>query len=126
MAPRRGIQSIWFSLIVIVPEGLTSCSSPRQPFSRMADAGVSDVAGEYTVLCQGSESSPRSQFLGSFHVLPLECAGVLGVDAAAAAKSPQSCPTLCDPIDGSPPSCPVPGILQARTLEWVAISFSSA
>ena len=46
--------------------------------------------------------------------------------AAAAVKSPQSCPTLCDPIDGSPPGSPVPGILQARTLEWVAISFSSA
>ena len=48
------------------------------------------------------------------------------VPAAAAAKSLQSCPTLCDPIDGSPPGCPVPGILQARTLEWVAISFSSS
>ena len=46
--------------------------------------------------------------------------------AAAAAKSLQSCPTLCDPIDGSPPGSPVPGILQARTLEWVAISFSIA
>ena len=46
--------------------------------------------------------------------------------AAAAAKSPQSCPTLCDPTDGSPPGSPVPGILQAGTLEWVAISFSSA
>ena len=45
---------------------------------------------------------------------------------AAAAKSLQSCPTLCDPIDGSPPDSPIPGILQARTLEWVAISFSSA
>ena len=45
---------------------------------------------------------------------------------AAAAKSLQSCPTLCDPIDGSPPGSPVPGILQARTLEWVAISFSNA
>ena len=44
--------------------------------------------------------------------------------AAAAAKSLQLCPTLCDPIDGSPPASPVPGILQARTLEWVAISFS--
>ena len=44
--------------------------------------------------------------------------------AAAAAKSLQSCPTLCDPRDGSPPGSPVPGILQARTLEWVAISFS--
>ena len=44
--------------------------------------------------------------------------------SAAAAKSLQSCPTLCDPIDGSPPGSPVPGILQARILEWVAISFS--
>ena len=43
-----------------------------------------------------------------------------------AAKSLQSCPTLCDPVDGSPPGFPVPGILQARTLEWVAISFSNA
>ena len=43
-----------------------------------------------------------------------------------AAKSLQSCPTLCDPIDGSPPGFPVPGILQARTLEWLAISFSNA
>ena len=48
------------------------------------------------------------------------------LDSSAAAKSLQSCPTLCDPIDGSPPGSPVPGILQARTLEWVAISFSSA
>ena len=46
--------------------------------------------------------------------------------AAAAAESLQSCPTLCDPIDGSPPGSPVPGTLQARTLEWVAISFSNA
>ena len=45
--------------------------------------------------------------------------------AAAAAASLQSCPTLCDPIDGGPPGSPVPGILQARTLEWVAISFSN-
>ena len=46
--------------------------------------------------------------------------------AAAAAASLQLCPTLCDPRDGSPPGSPVPGILQARTLEWVAISFSNA
>ena len=46
--------------------------------------------------------------------------------AAAAAKSLPSCPTLCNPIDGSPPGSPIPGILQARTLEWVAISFSNA
>ena len=48
------------------------------------------------------------------------------INVAAAAKSLQSCPTLCDPIDGSPPGSPVPGILQARTLEWVAIAFSNA
>ena len=45
---------------------------------------------------------------------------------SAAAESLQSCPTLCDPMDGSPPGSPVPGILQARTLGWVAISFSNA
>ena len=48
------------------------------------------------------------------------------IQYAAAAKPLQLCPTLCDPIDGSPPGSPVPGILQARTLEWVAISFSNA
>ena len=51
---------------------------------------------------------------------------VYGGAAATAAKSLQSCPTLCDPRDGSPPGSPIPGILQARTLEWVAISFCNA
>ena len=50
----------------------------------------------------------------------------VGAAAAAATKSLQWCLTLCDPIDGSPPGSPVPGILQARTLEWVAIFFSTA
>ena len=53
-------------------------------------------------------------------------ADALTYAAAAAAKSLQSCPTLCDPMDGSPPGSPVPEILQPRTLEWVAISFSNA
>ena len=57
--------------------------------------------------------------------LPLPSPDIV-VAAAAAAKSLQSCPTLYDPIDSSPPGSPVPGILQARTLEWVAISFSNA
>ena len=52
--------------------------------------------------------------------------GFLPLEPPAGAKLLQSCPTLCDPIDGSSPGSPVPGILQARTLEWVAISFSSA
>ena len=64
----------------------------------------------------GGESIGAS---ASVSVLPVNA-------AAAAAKLLQSCPTLCDPIDGSPPDSPVPGILQARTLEWVAISFSNA
>ena len=60
------------------------------------------------------------------YIIPLGIAKVFTATATAAAKSLQSCPTLSDPIDGSPPGSPVPGILQARTLEWVAISFSSA
>ena len=62
----------------------------------------------------------HAEYLGCFHFFPVTHA------AAAAAKSLQLCPTLCDPIDGSPPGSPVPGIRQARTLEWVAISFSNA
>ena len=62
-----------------------------------------------------------------FVVCPIEGARGLGNTAtAAAAKSLQSCPTLCDPTDGSPPGGPVPGILQAIILEWVAMSFSNA
>ena len=66
-----------------------------------------------------------------FVMLPLLTAAVQASNgvttaAAAAAKSLQSCPTLCDPIDSSPPGSTIPGILQARTLEWVAISFSNA
>ena len=53
------------------------------------------------------------------------CVKELDFDCSAAAKSLQSCLTLCDPMDGSPPGSAVPGILQARTLEWVAISFSN-
>ena len=61
---------------------------------------------------------------GSFQVLAAGRAGAISNGTAAAAKSLQSCPTLCEPIDGSPPGSSVLGILQARTLEWVAIFFS--
>ena len=67
---------------------------------------------EFFTLCNHIQNSLHSNFVDN--------------KTAAAAKSLQSCPTLCDPIDGSPPGSPVPGILQARTLEWVVISFSSA
>ena len=81
----------------------------------------------------------RSSYIGSMFLVqffaPLKHRGILRCvlksalvlnSAAAAAESLQSCPTLCDPIDGSPPGSLVPGILQARTLEWVAISVSNA
>ena len=73
----------------------------------------------WSLECQGVSILERPPRSGS---LSLPRTGA----AAAAAKSLQLCPTLCDPIDGSPPGSTVPGILQARTLEWVAISFSSA
>ena len=71
-----------------------------------------------------TEKPGRLQFIGSQRVR--HDWATKHTHAAAAAKSLQSCPTLCDPIDGGPPGSPVPGILQARTLEWVAISFSNA
>ena len=72
-------------------------------------------------MVRGTAYPENQQFSGYTELRRLEHRA-----AAAAAKSLQSCPTLFDPIDGSPPGSPVPGILQARTLEWVAISFSNA
>ena len=72
----------------------------------------------------GKGSAYNAGYLGSIPGLgrfPLEKG-----KAAAATKSLQSCPTLCDPVDGSPPGSPIPGILQGRTLEWVVIPFSDA
>ena len=72
--------------------------------------------------------SPNQQNYCRIHLFRfvLSLCETLPAAAAAAAKSLQSCPTLCNPIDGSPPGSSVPGILQARTLEWAAISFSDA
>ena len=74
----------------------------------------------------GSSSGKEHVKAVYFHPAYLTYMQIAAAAAAAAAKSLQLCPTLCDPIDGSPPGSPVPGILQARTLEWVAISLSSA
>ena len=83
------------------------------------------------IVCPGkTEPVLISPFLDGFLVYTWSCILFLWLPpfdhTAAAAKSFQSCPTLCDPINGSPPGSTVPGILQARTLEWVAISFSNA
>ena len=72
-----------------------------------------------------------SDIMGAFNFTTLRNNLIVSINlicylTTTTTKSLQSCPTLCDPIDGSPPGSPVPGILQARTLEWVAISFSNA
>ena len=77
-----------------------------------------------TSIIQFSRSHGSRQ--GNLFLKRIRCTRSLIVHLAAAAKWLQSCLTLCDPTDGSPPGSPVPGILQARTLEWVAISFSNA
>ena len=76
-------------------------------------------------ICQARNTKVGCHFLLQ-GIFPTQESNPVSHIAAAAAKSLQSCPTLCDPIDGSPPGSAVPGILQARTLEWVAISFSNA
>ena len=91
----------------------------RVPGDHMRPQGSPEVSLEwaYAPLPQEATVNPWS----SEAVMILTAAA-----AATVAKSLQSCPTLCDPIDGSPSGSPIPGILQARTLEWVAISFSTA
>ena len=74
----------------------------------------------------GVYSSHLESNFSSEELLPWSCIQQFFPAAAVAAKSLQSCPTLCDPIDGSPPGFPVPGILQARVLEWGAIAFSNS
>ena len=87
------------------------------------------ILRERNISCVPDVVSAKNDF-GQFVYLHLGHAvanlPLVSITAADAAKSLQSCPTLCDPIDSSPPGSPVPGILQARTLEWVAISFSKS
>ena len=93
--------------------------------SRQAPLSLAFSRQEYWsgLPCPSPENLPKPKM----ETMSLALAGRFFISAAAAAaKSLQSCPTLCDPIDGSPLGSPVPGILQARILEWVAISFSNA
>ena len=95
-------------------------SLEKQAFSSpVATAEFSKCAGILSVALW-------QHHLSGFEIAQLEFHHLHQFAAATAAKSLQSCPTLCDPVDSSPPGSPVHGILQARTLEWVAISFSNA
>ena len=98
-----------------------SCQTPSDPMD--CSPPGSSVYGvlQARVLEWGAIAFSNYSAIKKKEVLPW-----LELEGTAAAKSLQSCPTLCDPIDGSPPGSPISGILQARKLEWVAISFSNA
>ena len=88
-----------------------------------------NLDAEYIMRNTGLEEAQAGIKIARINIKNLRYADdttLMAESAVAAARSLQSCPTLCDPIDSSPPGVPVPGILQARTLEWVAISFSNA
>ena len=88
-----------------------------------------NLDAEYIMRNTGLEEAQAGIKIARINIKNLRYADdttLMAESAVAAARSLQSCPTLCDPIDSSPPGFPVPGILQARTLEWVAISFSNA
>ena len=123
---RLHVKSLQWCLTLCHP---MDCSPPGLSVYGILQAGILEWVAMPS--SRGS-SGPRDQtcVLHLLHwqsgSLPLAPAGKPLLDAAAAAKSLQSCLTLRNPIDSSPPGSPVPGILQARTLEWVAISFSNA
>ena len=109
--PQPGLQTLLCVSVCVNQGPLHSCSSPRKSFLRLQ------------VFSYPSQSQAGNALM---LLITHPWSGPVAPSAAAAAKSLQSCPTLCDPRDRSPPGSPVPGILQARTLEWVTISFSNA
>ena len=115
--------------ILTEPESLRLCLC--LPGFKMLSRGVSASGGDYgdplvSSPCRGQKVRKQLQWPARDGEACRPEPRLKRAAAAAAAKLLQSCLTLCDPKDGSPPGSPVPGILQARTLEWVAISFSNA
>ena len=125
------LKNFFFNIFIFLAVPGLSCSL----WDLVSWSGIKLPAWDLRVFATGLPG--KSLFFSPqyFHVGPLSshlqyfwweiCCNLYIFLTAAAAKLLQSCPTLCDPIDGSPPGSPVPGILQARTLEWVAISFSN-
>ena len=115
----------------VVPEVSQTILSSLHSFYLFCSSDVISIILSSSSLIHSSASDillliPSRVFLISVIVLYVSVCLFFNSSAAAAAKSLQLCPTLCDPIDGSPPGFPVPGFLQARTLEGVAISLSNA
>ena len=116
----NGVPCVWSSEVMLLPYSAHSQGRKKVKSSELSSP-TGGSWGPVSVTKKMGKCEPLSIVIYVFilgGMLIWSCA------AAAAAKSLQSCPTLCDPIDGSPPGSSVPGILQARTLEWVAISFS--
>ena len=118
-----------FILIIILTIDIILFSTDEEfreqrAYLRQSQHAISNLSLEITI--QKPQGSMLSEFLLKQNYKAERCQRKDSTAAAAAAKSLQSCPTRCDPVDGSPPGSPIPGILQARTLEWVAISFSNA
>ena len=137
----KPITSVQFTHSVVSnylqPHGLQHasllCPSPTPRSCSNSCPWVADtIQPSHPLLSPSPAFNNLSQHQGLFHWVlrirwPKYWSFSFNIEAyTAAAKSLQSCPTLCDPIDSSPPGSPLPGILQARTLEWVAISFSNA
>ena len=97
-----------------------SCSCASAAWHSQPPPLFSNNLFPYLLFCN------RSSRISLSHQFLLQVFNPVNQGLAAVSKALQSCPTLCDPIDGSPPGSPIPGILQARTLEWVAIAFSNA
>ena len=118
---------------MLFSSGSTSTDTQKQCFTRIAPRSVELTTGNYPSWVAVAHSSLEASEGPSCALAPPPSVLLrettrsgAAAAAAAAAKSLQSCLTLCDAIDGNPQGSPVPGILQARTLEWVAISFSNA
>ena len=113
-------------------KSLQSCLTLCNPIGSLPGSPVPGILQTRTLDCVASSSSNAWKWkvkvnsLSRVQLFTTPWTAAHQAPPAAAAKSLQSCPTLCNPIDGSPPGSPAPGILQARTLEWVAISFSNA
>ena len=113
------------SLLCLQVLSLSVAGQPSSLFQHQIYRWIHSFNKRHQQIKHGVPPSAQFLFTPTPFALDIEAPVKLS-ERSAAAKSLQSCPTLCDPIDGSPPGSPIPGILQARTLEWVAISFSNA